>query len=127
MTTNPNPAVVALLFTIDMESLMHAVATKDRTVIRHTDGSPLTDDETQLALGATFADLDAAKQLHQYEVDRAHEHVTALDRMSDLVKQYATEPNQQVESVRLLMPVDVRAQFDALASIVAPDGYVTGM
>jgi hypothetical protein len=117
----PNPDVVSLL----IDTRLHWVHASGRLVDPPTfDGAPLSAEQAELLASATVADVAAAADLMeaQLEVDRAT--IPATARAAHLLRPYMEGTGRTVAEALDLMPAHLRAAAEQAVAEAWPSGYV---
>lgn len=109
------PAVVALL--TDLTPDGHPETWK------HDNGQTVTADELQVVLGATWDELEAARDYTRRAADFAAEKVAAINRIHEIAAPYLSrDPEPTPLELMALVSDTERAELAELLDLVAPDG-----
>ncbi len=88
------------------------------------DGEPLTPDQRALIIRAAWDDLDAAGHLRAAEAQALAEKADAFTALLALGARYAPGPDETLAETKARMSPADAAEYDRLAELVAPAGYV---
>lgn len=91
---------------------------------QHADGRPLTRDERELALSATYDEIQAVMDYSMRVVEHREEQAAAWNRITELTAPYFAGLPEGTHMARVLplMTAAERAELVGLMDLVAPDG-----
>lgn len=123
---NANTDRVAILtgFTVESHSLFlstvvaaaHGEGEVDFSVLRRSDGGPVTDEHRRAVMEMTTADLDAVNQYYRRQAEQAEHEYAVAEEAAGIFRRYAPKPGSAVNDVLPLMTEPDRARFLELSA-----------
>jgi hypothetical protein len=120
VNTTPDPAIVAVIYDLDTESLswsMSSVTTlvTDLHDLRQWDGTPASPEQIAAASSARPCDWQAALELHHLALEQAEYDLERRQRISFLVHKYASgDPDERLGVIETRMTAADRAEYRRL-------------